>query len=260
MDTSVIILAAGIGKRMGGGRAKVLSKAHGRELISYVIETSSKLAPTETVVVTGYQREIVEDFILSDIKKRKLSSNIKFAFQEEQLGTGHAVMCALEKMESKEGITVILYGDVPLIKEETIKKLVNVFYEKEAFINVLTFDAPTSSSYGRIVKNEDGEFLKIVEKKDCTPNQLEITESNSGVYAVNTKFLREAVKQIKTNNTQKEYYLTDIVEIASKQGLKVIASKITDENEVQGVNSLEELEKVENILEKENKKKVVNDY
>mgnify|MGYP001771324741 CR=1 FL=1 len=249
MDLSVIILAAGLGKRMGGNIAKVLSKVCGRELISYVTETASKLNPNETIIVTGYQREVVEDFILNDTKKRNINSNINFAYQAEQLGTGHAVMCALEKMKAKDGVTIVLCGDVPLIKEDTIKNLVNIFFEQKAIVNVLTFDAPTTSSYGRIVKDSDGNFLKIVEKRDCTEDQLKITESNSGVYAVDTKFLREAIKQIKTNNAQKEYYLTDIVEIAVNEGLKVIASKLTTESEVQGVNSPEELNKVEGIIQ-----------
>lgn len=248
MDISVIILAAGLGKRMGGNQAKVLSKVLGRELVSYVIETASKLSPNETIIVTGYQREVVEDFILRDARERNIEANIKFAFQEQQLGTGHAVMCALEKMNAKEGVTVILCGDVPLIKAQTIKNLITHLKEQEATLNVLTFDAPTTSSYGRIVKDSEGNFVKIVEKKDCNEEEAKITESNSGVYAVDTKFLREAVKQIRTNNAQKEYYLTDIVEIATKQGLKVLASKLTTEKEVKGVNSPTELEAVEEIL------------
>lgn len=254
MKITTIVLAAGLGKRMGAPIAKVLVEASGRPLISYVLETISKINSNDSIIVTGHQREAVESFILDDIKKRNLKLTPHFAHQDELLGTGHAVMCALKLIENfREGdddVAVILCGDVPLIKSETIFELIDIYKEEKCVVNVLTFDADASSSYGRIVRDDKGNFLKIVEKKDCNEEEIKITESNSGVYCVNMRFLKDAVKMLRTNNAQKEYYLTDIVKIAVDLDLKVEASKITDEKEVQGVNTKEELEIVEDILKK----------
>ncbi len=248
MSISVIILAAGRGKRMGSNEAKVLVKACNRPLVSYVIETASKISPIETIIVTGFQKEAVQDFIISDIKERNLNLNVTFAFQEELLGTGSAVMYALKYMKTKPEMSIILCGDVPFIKASTIQKLIESYKKENSTVNVLTFDADITSSYGRIIRDKKGNFLKIVEAKDCTEEELKVSESNSGVYCVNTEFLKDAVTKIKQNNAQQEYYITDIVEIAVKEGKKVLASKLSTEDELQGVNSPLDLKKIELIL------------
>ncbi|MFO0415729.1 MAG: bifunctional UDP-N-acetylglucosamine diphosphorylase/glucosamine-1-phosphate N-acetyltransferase GlmU [Pseudomonadota bacterium] len=245
-DIYCIVLAAGLGKRLGGDTPKALAKTRDGALIDLVLNGLSALRPRKTVVVVGHKREMLERHLLGDARFAGL--NIEFAHQAEQLGTGHAARCALPHLEGLAGTIVITYADHPLFTQQTLKHFVDFHSFKKATLSTISFISPPPSGYGRVIRSGAGDVLSITEAKDCTPEQLLISEVNSGVYAVDSSFLRPALQGLENNNAQGEFYLTDIVEKAANEGQRVSAFPLGDPNEAAGVNTLADLRFVNSVL------------
>jgi len=246
-DLAVVILAAGKGVRMKSdlpdrqaGLPKVFHEILGEPMLSYVIDTVEKLDPRETYLVVGHKRDLIMDYY----KERKL----KFVTQEEQLGTGHAVMQVKPYLEDFKGTVLILNGDVPLITEKTVQKLIDFHLKNNSKLTDLTACLEDAGNYGRVVRKGVGEILKIVEKKDASPEELKINEINTGIFCFDKDALFLALAEVKAENAQREYYLTDTVEILRKKGLPVYAFRAENPSEVLGINTKEELVEVEKIL------------
>ncbi|PKN20302.1 MAG: hypothetical protein CVU71_00440 [Deltaproteobacteria bacterium HGW-Deltaproteobacteria-6] len=237
-----LILAAGKGTRMKSDMAKVLHVLNGKPLLHYAIKAARDAGAQKIVVIVGHQSDKVREAFPDP--------DLVFVEQMPQLGTGHAVMQAGGVLSGYKGLTVILCGDVPLLKPETIRLLINNHLKASACVTVLTTEPPGPHAYGRIVKNNQGDILKIVEHRDATDAEREILEINTGIYCVDTPFLFAALSQVKNDNQQKEYYLTDIVEIARREGRKACACLTADYVEVMGINTLEELAKAGEYLRK----------
>ncbi len=253
---AAVILAAGKGVRMTLLRSKsyagqdqgenapipkVMFKIHGRPMIEYSIENLQKAGIKKIVLVVGYKKELVI---------KGIGNKVEYAIQEEQLGTGHAAMQARKNLEGKAEAVIVCYGDMLLFKPKTIKNLIATFQKEKPTIAMLTVDFadPEFWAYGRIIRNQNGYVEAIVEQKDCTKKQLKIKESNPGFYIFDGNWLWNNFDKLQTNNIQHEYYLTDMIHIAKKQGKKIVAVKVSHENEVLGINTPEQLKKVEQIL------------
>lgn len=235
--TAVIILAAGKGTRMKSEKAKVLHEIAGVPMLSYVLDAAKETGADKTVVVVGHQAD--------KVMERFDGKDLIFAEQKEQLGTGHAVMQAEKALKGFKGDVLILSGDVPLITSETIKGLMKVHRDEKATLTILTAEPETPHGYGRIIKDSRGNVKKIVEQKDATEKEKEVREINTGIYCVDSPFLFKALKGIKPQNVQKEFYLTDIVAIAVKGKEAVSTSKVREFEEVMGINSRIELAEAE---------------
>jgi UDP-N-acetylglucosamine diphosphorylase/glucosamine-1-phosphate N-acetyltransferase len=230
---ATIILAAGQGKRMGSDLAKVLHPVCGDPMLAHAVAAARTAGSQRIVVVVGHQAERV--------RAQFQEADLRFAEQRQQLGTGHAVLQAREILADYQGTIVILCGDVPLIRPETIRELYGRHRSSGATVTVLTTIPPDPAAYGRVVKDAQGRVLKIVEHRDASPAERRIGEINTGIYCVESGFLFPAVAGLGNRNAQGEYYLTDIVEIARQQGLPVGASLAADPMEVMGINTSEEL-------------------
>jgi UDP-N-acetylglucosamine diphosphorylase/glucosamine-1-phosphate N-acetyltransferase len=230
-----IILAAGKGKRMKSDLAKVLHPVCGVPMLAYSVAAARAAGAQKIVVVIGHQAERIRELFKKD--------ELLFVEQHALLGTGHAVLQAKEAFKDYAGSVVILCGDVPLIRSETVRALYECHRSDDAVVTVLTTIPAEPSGYGRVVKAKDGRVLKIVEDKDATPDEKRIREINTGIYCAESPFLFDAVSSLGNRNAQGEYYLTDIVEIASKKGLRVTSVLADDPEEVMGINTCEELEK-----------------
>ncbi|MCF8068155.1 MAG: NTP transferase domain-containing protein [Desulfobacterales bacterium] len=241
-DTAVIILAAGLGTRMMSDKAKVLHDVLGKPMITYVVETAGEAVGNNIIAVVGHQAEKVRQVI-------NKTHDILFAFQEEQLGTGHAVQCALPYLTEKIKDVIILCGDVPLLTSQTILKLAEDHARNRRVVSVLAVQLDDPTGYGRMLVDEDGNVSQIVEQADATDAQKCINIINTGVYCVNQIFLKEALSKLQANNAQGEYYLTDIVKIANEKNQ--VVGMMLGENAVEfsGINSVEHLKAVEAVLE-----------
>ncbi|PID28424.1 MAG: UDP-N-acetylglucosamine pyrophosphorylase [Candidatus Cloacimonadota bacterium] len=236
-----IILAAGKGTRMKSDLPKVLHEIDGKQLVKYVIDQANDSGSVKNILVVGYKGDMV-------IESTK-NLNVEYVWQHEQLGTGHAVMMADKSLLGFDGDVLILCGDVPALKPETIKELHKNHIENSLSISVLTTKMEDTFGYGRIIKDENGLVLKIVEEKDANSEEKLVNEINSGVYLVDRELLFKALKSVKSENAQKEYYLTDIVEILKKEGFKVGSYCTPDSDEIMGINTIEQLNKAKNILD-----------
>ncbi len=242
-DIAILILAAGKGTRMNHeSLPKVLVPLCGKPLLAYVLETSQKFNPTKIIAIVGYLKETIFDFC------ETLFPKVQFAVQEQQLGTGHAVSQAESLLDDFSGDVLILAGDVPLISSTTIEKFISTHFEDGNTLSVLTTIAENPTGYGRIVRDNDGQFTKIVEQKDADDSEKTIKEINSGVYLVKSKELFSALRQLKNNNSQCEFYLTDIVQILRNESYQTAAYCLAEFDELQGINSKEDLLKVENLI------------
>lgn len=227
-----IILAAGKGTRMKSDTPKVLHTIFDKTLVGYVIDAVNKTGLVdENFVIVGHQAERVEEFI------SKTYNNAKTVLQSPQLGTGHAVSMVLPYLNNFEGEVIILCGDTPLVTEDTLKDFINSHYSKKSDLTVMSaiFDDPTN--YGRIIRNSDETLNSIVEEKDANAEQKAVKEVNAGIYCLNWGKIKAAFGQLKTNNAQGEYYLTDIIKWANEQGLKVDAYTLKNNEEIFGINS-----------------------
>lgn len=238
-----IILAAGKGTRMKSETPKVLHEIFNKTLLGYVIDAvnNTELAD-ENIVIVGHQAEKVDEYI------KKNYSNAKTVLQSPQLGTGHAVSMALPLLENYDGEVIILCGDTPLITSETIKEFVDYHRRESADLTVMSaiFDNPTN--YGRIIRNQDGSLNSIVEEKDATPEQKGVNEVNAGIYCINWAKIKPAFKDLKTNNAQGEYYLTDIIRWAGSKSFKTSAYTLKNNEEIFGINSKENLAEASRYL------------
>jgi UDP-N-acetylglucosamine diphosphorylase/glucosamine-1-phosphate N-acetyltransferase len=229
-----IILAAGKGKRMRSDLAKVLHPVCGVPMLTYCVAAARAAGAGKIVVVIGHQAERIRELFDND--------ELIFVEQRALLGTGHAVLQAEEAFRDYTGTVVILCGDVPLIRPETVRALYDRHRSGDAALTVLTTIPADPTGYGRVVKTKDGQVLKIVEDRDATPDEKRIREINTGIYCAESPFLFEAVGNLGNRNAQGEYYLTDIVEMASSKGLRVTSILADDPEEVMGINTCEELE------------------
>lgn len=234
MQLSIVILAAGQGKRMKSELPKVLQPLAGRPLLKHVIDAAQLLEPAEILVVYGHGGERVRE----TLKNEKVS----WVLQAEQLGTGHAVLQAMPKVP-EDRMVLVLYGDVPLIRRSTLEELLKLAGPKA--MSLLTLIAADPTGYGRIVRNKRGQVQKIVEQKDASRAQLKIKEGNTGILAAPAKLLRRWLSLLKNNNAQREYYLTDVIAMAVKEKVKVNPLAAPTLAEVLGVNDKVQLAEVE---------------
>ncbi|HWA05528.1 MAG TPA: sugar phosphate nucleotidyltransferase, partial [Ignavibacteria bacterium] len=211
---AVAILAAGLGKRMKSpDKPKVMFEINGRPMIDHVVELAFKVNAELVVPIVGHHREQVINYLGQKFQGK----DIKYAVQAEQLGTGHAVIQTAELLKDFDGEILILSGDVPLLKFETVVKLINEHFEKNNTATLLTTVFENSHGYGRIVRDADGNFNRIVEEKDASEEEKQIKEINPAIYIVNAKVLFDALSKISPENNQKEYYLTDIFHFIPKE-------------------------------------------
>ncbi|AZV58811.1 bifunctional UDP-N-acetylglucosamine diphosphorylase/glucosamine-1-phosphate N-acetyltransferase GlmU [Clostridium sp. AWRP] len=241
MYNCAIILAAGEGKRMKSSNPKVLHRVCGREMVNIVIDTVKKAQIENIDVVIGKGSD--------EVKKHTESRNVSYSFQEKQLGTGNAVLCSASFLKDKKGTVAVFTGDAPLIKEDTIKKMLSFHNEGGYKATILTSLVKDPSGYGRIIREKSGEVSKIVEHKDCSQEELRVNEINSGMYCFDIESLTESLDKIHNDNAQGEYYLTDVIEILKGQEKKVGALPIPFE-ETMGVNSRVQLSEAERIMRK----------
>ncbi len=240
---AVAILAAGLGKRMKSpDKPKVMFEINGRPMIDYVVELAFKVNAEIVVPIVGHHREQVINFLGQKFQGK----DIKYAVQAEQLGTGHAVIQTAELLKDFDGEILILSGDVPLLKFETVVRLINEHFEKNNTATLLTTVFENSHGYGRIVRDAEGNFSRIVEEKDASEEEKQIKEINPAIYIVNAKVLFDALSKISPENNQKEYYLTDIFHFIPKEKTGTVVTN--DELEVTGVNSIEQLKEMEDAL------------
>lgn len=238
-----IILAAGKGTRMKSETPKVLHKIFDKTLVGYVIEAINKTKLIdENYVIIGHQAECVEEHIKNNY------NNTKTVLQTPQLGTGHAVSMVLPYLKDFDGEIIILCGDTPLITENTLTDFIESHQEKNSDLTVMSAIFKDPTNYGRIIRNEDNTLNSIVEEKDATTEQKCIKEVNAGIYCLNWTKIKPAFKELKTNNAQGEYYLTDIIKWAKEKSLKVDAFILKDNNEIFGINSKTHLAEATKIL------------
>lgn len=238
MKLQAVILAAGAGTRMKSKLPKVLHKVCGQSMLHHVIDVARGASIQECIVIVGHGAEEV---------KKTLDKDVKTALQSQQLGTGHAVKVA-EDLLAEEGTILILNGDGPLLTEETLTKLINYHETGNYNATVLTAELLEPYGYGRIVRNEKEELLKIVEEKDATEEEKKIQEINSGIYCFDAKALKAALPRITNDNVQKEYYLTDALAIIKGMGGTVGVYKTEDYEDIMAVNSRGQLAQVEEIM------------
>lgn len=238
--TAVVILAAGKGKRMKSNIPKVLHQLDGKPLVKWVIEAAKAICPDKIIIVVGHEAESVREVFKSE--------EVSFAVQAEQLGTAHAVMQARPELEDFDGQVLVLSGDVPLTKPETLKRLLELHRETKSAVTLLSIDMDESSGYGRIVRDEKGGVIANVEDRDATEEQKKIKEINGGAYVFDAPFLFSALEDVSRDNEQNEYYLPDIIAVAVKGGRKVSALKLDDGRELCGVNCPEDLARLDTLV------------
>jgi bifunctional UDP-N-acetylglucosamine pyrophosphorylase / glucosamine-1-phosphate N-acetyltransferase len=239
---SAIVLAAGMGTRMKSGLVKVMHPVAGVPMIVWPVSAAFEAGVEECVLVVGHQEEKVRSYFADR------QGEVTFAVQAEQLGTGHAVHCAMPKLEDKADTVLILCGDTPLITAATIKSMLQAHQSTSAAVTVMTADFANPFGYGRVLKGDDGSITAIVEEKDASAEERKIREVNAGVYCVDRAFLAEAVARLDSNNAQGEFYLTDVVRQAASQGRKCLSYTVTDAVEISGVNDRIQLAEAARVL------------
>jgi bifunctional UDP-N-acetylglucosamine pyrophosphorylase/glucosamine-1-phosphate N-acetyltransferase len=240
-DVSVVILAAGLGTRMRSRQAKVLHRAGGDTLIGHAVSAALASAPAERIfVVVGHQAE--------QVKQAVGSRGVGFIHQTEQKGTGHAVLCGRDPLQSQPGLLVILYGDCPLVRVETIAGLVQHQAESTAAGTLVSTRLDDPTGYGRVIRDAQGGVQAIVEQKAATPEQLNVREINAGIYCFRSELFWKHADEIQPNNPAKEYYLTDMVEILIRAGHSIQPHFIADSGELLGINTRVELATVDRIF------------
>ncbi|MBR2526718.1 NTP transferase domain-containing protein [bacterium] len=248
MGIKSIILAAGKGTRMKSEQSKVLHKIFDKTLLGYVLDAVNDTHMVEqSYVIVGHQAEAVTQFVNDNY-----ANNSKTILQTPQLGTGHAVSMACSELENFDGEVIILCGDTPLLTSDTISNFIEYHKENKADITVMSAIFENPFNYGRIVRNIDKTLKKIVEEKDATFEEKQIQEINAGVYCVNWNKVKKAFNELKSNNAQGEYYLTDIISWGVKKDLNVLAYTLKDNTEILGINSKIQLAEAAKILNKRN--------
>lgn len=234
-----VVLAAGKGTRMKSSLYKVLHPVCGKPMVDHVVGNMEKLGASEIVSVVGHGAEMV---------KETLGDRSTYVVQEEQLGTAHAVQQAEQVLDGREGTTIVICGDTPLITPETIQQLMETHKEAGAKATILTAIVEDPTGYGRILRGQDDLVTGIVEQKDATPDQQKVQEINSGTYCFDNQALFEALKKVDNNNSQGEYYLTDVISILKEQGEAIAAFAAADADELLGVNDRVALSQAESYM------------
>lgn len=237
--TYAIVLGAGLGTRMKSKRSKVMHPVCGKPMVGHVVDTLTALGVDEIVVVVGHGAEAVRAY---------LGDRVRYAVQEEQLGTGHAVRCAAPILGEREGTTFVLCGDTPLLRPETLAAMRQEHERKQAAVTLLTTTAVDPTGYGRVVRDGAGDVVRIVEHKDATEEERRIREINTGTYCFDNRKLFSALEEVTNDNAQGEYYLTDCVAILRRRGETVAAHYTPDEEETIGINDRVALARAEAIL------------
>ena len=237
---ATVIMAAGKGTRMKSDLPKVLHKVLGETMVSRVVDLSEEIGAAKTVVVIGHKKELVEE----ELKNR----TVALAVQAEQLGTGHAVMMAEPALKDFKGNVLILSGDVPLLTASTLHKLIATHNEMEADATVLSAIFEDPHGYGRIVRTPEGNYSHSVEEKDADDEIRKIKEINSGIYLFKAELLFHYLRFVGTDNVQGEYYLTDVLPMMRKDDKKVALQVADDPEEIQGVNTVDQLKEAEEKL------------
>jgi bifunctional UDP-N-acetylglucosamine pyrophosphorylase/glucosamine-1-phosphate N-acetyltransferase len=250
MNLTIVILAAGLGTRMKSRKAKVLHRAGGKALVQHVVDTAAQLtAPERIFVVVGHQAE--------EVRKAVTTPGVRFVEQTEQLGTGHAVTCGRDALENLDGYLTVLYGDGPLLRVETLRRL----YEQEAggdaagLLLTAMMDDPTG--YGRVIRDAHGRVVRIVEQKAATPEELAIREANMGIYCFRADLFWKHAAEMRPDNPAREYYLTDMAEILHRAGHHVEAMQIDDAREALGINTRLELADVDRLLRERKRRELM---
>ncbi len=239
-EIATIILAAGLGKRMKSGLAKVLHPVAGRPMFLYPVSVAEEIFSGKIIAVVGHQADRVKEALAG--------RNVEIAVQVRQDGTADAVRTGMDSLKDYIGTVVILCGDVPLITPETVRGLLAAHEKEAASLTVLTTEVDDPSGYGRIVRSPDGSIARIVEDRDADNSIKQIREVNTGIYAFDSALLSSVIYEIRSENSQKEFYLTDSIEVGLRKGLKVSAYKTNDSQEVMGINSRVELARAEGIM------------
>ncbi len=234
-NTAAIIMAAGKGKRMKSDLPKVLHEVHGKPMVIRVIDMLKSININKIVLVVGHRADLVKDQLAD------YAGQIEYALQEEQLGTGHAVLQAEEALSGFEGNILVLSGDVPFLTGATVENLISVNEREQAAATVLSAKPDDATGYGRIIRKKGTDLVDyIVEHKDATDDERKVNEINSGTFCFESQNLFESLKKIRSENSQNEYYLTDIMAILHRKGLKAAVCLTDDPDEVSGVNSVEQ--------------------
>lgn len=240
---AAVILAAGKGTRMNEGQAspipKVMFKANEKPVIDWSVKLIKDAGIYKVVLVVGYKKELIEDYFKDEVD---------YAEQVEQLGTGHAVQQAESVLKAEAESVIVFYGDCPLYKPETVKKLISLYENEKPTIAMLTAISEDPTGYGRVFRKTNGDVEAIIEHKDCNQYQLNNKEWNPGFYIFNANWLWDNINKLETNNAQKEYYLTDLIEMATRQEKRIIAMPVSEEAEALGINTPEQLKQAEEVL------------
>lgn len=240
-NMKALVLAAGRGTRLqteGVDLPKVMRLADGKPLLHYVLEALSFLSPQDVILVVGWKKEAV----------RSAFPQYPHAVQEELNGTGGAVQCAVPLLEGYEGHLIVCCGDTPLMKGQTFQALARTHLAEKNACTLLSAHLPQGGSYGRVLRGPDGSFDRIVEAKDCTPDQARITEVNTGAYLFHVPALLSVLDRLKNDNAQGELYLTDVPALLAARGLRVGLCDTCSPDEMLGVNTVEQLVQVEKLL------------
>lgn len=246
--SAAVILAAGRGTRMKSNRSKVLHPLTGIPMGTFPIRLARNLGADPIVLVIGHDPENVRNAFEEE--------KVQYALQHDQLGTGHALLCAEPRLKDFSGTLLLLCGDVPLLKEDTLRKLHEQHAAQKACISLLTVRIPDPAGYGRIVR-QGGDIVRIVEEKDATPEEKTINEINTGIYLFEAPLIFEFLNRLDNANAQGEYYLTDTIQLARDQGRKISALAATDPAEVQGINDRVQLAQAEAIMRQNNNEKLM---
>jgi len=238
-----IILAAGKGTRMESELPKVLVPVCGRPMVRYVVEAVQKAGISRIVVVVGYRADLVRGEL-------QAVPQVQYAEQLEQLGTGHAVMMCREQLAARQGPVLVVAGDSPLLQPHSVQKLVETYHADQCACVIGTVEKPDPTGYGRIVRDSDGRFLRVVEQKDASPAEKEIREVNVSTYVFDSQQLLLALQKLTDENAQQEYYLTDCPAIMMQAGQRVVANKVLQPCEALSINNLEELADVEQEMQR----------
>lgn len=237
-DAMAVVLAAGQGTRMKSDLPKVLIEVHGRPMIHWVLDAVFAAGVGHVVAVVGYR----SDDVRSELSGRK---NIEFAEQTEQLGTGHAVMMCMDHIRSHDGPVLVLTGDSPLVQRDSLKQLLAIFQQRQPACLLGTLHKENPVGLGRILRDQQGQFAGIVEEKDATPQQRQITEVNMSTYVFNSRDLLDALPKLSRNNQQKELYITDCPAILRAAGRPILAEPVLAACEALSINNFDELKLVE---------------
>jgi bifunctional UDP-N-acetylglucosamine pyrophosphorylase/glucosamine-1-phosphate N-acetyltransferase len=240
-DVAALVLAAGKGTRMYSDLAKVLHPICGRPMLAYPLAALAELRLGLILVVVGHQAKSIQEIFAE--------ASVEWVLQTEQLGTGHAVLCALPHLAGFAGSVLICCGDTPLLTTETLRMFLTNHLTSEKDLSVLSMVLEEPGSYGRIVRNPAGGVSGIVEAKDATSKEKDIREVNTGIYCARMALLHGVIPKIRNTNAQGEYYLTDMVKLAVESGWKVQTIVCSDPTEFQGVNTEEELAAAERVIE-----------